>query len=98
MVDSSSYGQIDSSGSGSSCPLWLLDSGASLHMTPDAIFLHHSRPPPYVTHVRVADGTLLIVSSIGHLSTSSFSIPAVFHVPRLSMSLMPVSQLTDFGC
>ena len=102
MVDSStgrpSSAQVDPSGPGNSCPLWLLDSGASLHMTPDATSLHHSRPPPHVTRVRVTDGTLLPVSSIGHLSTSSFFIPVVSHVPRLSISLMSVSQLTDFDC
>ena len=104
MADSSSsYGragsaQVDSSSSGSSCPLWLLDSGASLHMTPAAASIHHQRPPPHVTRVRIADGTLLPVSSIGRLSTRAFSVPAVSHVPGLSMSLMFVSQLTDFDC
>ena len=67
-------------------------------MTPDATSLHHSRPPPHITRVHVSDGTLLPVSSIGRLSTNSFSVPAVSHVPRLSMSLMSVSQLTDFDC
>ena len=41
-----------------------------------ATSLHHSPPPPHVTRVRIADGTLLPVSSIGHLSTSTFSVPA----------------------
>ena len=36
--------------------------------------------------------------SVGHLTTSSFSIPLVSHVPRLSMNLMSASQLTDFDC
>ena len=49
------------------------------------------------TRVRIADGTPIPVFSIGHLSTPSFSVPAVSHVPRLFMSLMSVSQLTDFG-
>ena len=103
LADSSSTGRASSTqvypfGPVSSCPLWLLDSGASLHMTPNATSLYHSRPPPLVTRVSVADGTLLPVSSIGHLSTSVFSVPAVSHVPRLSMSLISVSQLTDFDC
>ena len=33
-----------------------------------------------------------------HLTTSSFSLPVVSHMPRLSMSFMSISQLTDFGC
>ena len=103
MADSSSYGragsaQVDPSGPDSSCPLWLLDSGASLHMTPAAASIHHPHPPPQVSRVRIADGTSLPVASIGHLSTRAFSVPAVSHVPGLSMSLMSVSQLNDFDC
>ena len=92
------YNHPSAPASGTPCPLWLLDSGASLHMTPDAYLLTSCRPPTHTTHVRIADGTPLPVSSIGHLSTTSFSVPVVSHVPRLSMSLMSVSQLTDFGC
>ncbi|KAH7665923.1 RNA-directed DNA polymerase protein [Dioscorea alata] len=90
--------QVPSSAPGSSYPLWLLDSGASLHMTPDATHLHQSRPPLLTTRVRTADGTLLSVSSTGHFSSSAFSVPSVSHVPRLSMNLMSVSQLTDHNC
>ena len=67
-------------------------------MTPDASLLASCCPPTHTTRVRIADGTSLPVTSIGHLSTSSFSVPEVSHVPRLSMSLMSVSQLTDYGC
>ena len=104
MADSSastgraSSAQVIPSGLGSSCPLWLLDSGASLHMTPDASSLRHLRPPPHISRVRIADGTVLPITSIGHLSTRAFSVPAVSHIPRLSMSLMSVSQLTDLDC
>ena len=89
MADSSSIGrasstQVDPSGSGSSCLLWLLDSSASLHMTPDATFLHHSRPPPHVTRVRVADGTLLHVLLLAAypLASSPFPLSPIFHVYR----------------
>ena len=67
-------------------------------MTPDASSLCRLRPPPHISRVRIADGTLLPVTSIGHLSTSTFSVPAVSYIPRLSMSLMSVSQLTDLDC
>ena len=75
-----------------------MDSGASLHMTPDVTSLSCCRPPLHITRIGIAYGTPLPVSSIGHLTTSSFSIPVVSYVPRLSMSLMSVSQLTDFDC
>ena len=95
---SSAYRTPAACPSGTPCSPWLLDSGASLHMTPDVSLLTSCRPPTHTTRVRIADGTPLPVSSIGHLSTDSFSVPAVSHVPRLSMSLMSVSQLTDLGC
>jgi hypothetical protein len=40
----------------------------------------------------------LSVSSQGTLSTSSFSIPDISHVPHLKMNLFSASQLTDSGC
>ena len=104
MMDSST-GHVSSaqavpsaSNLGTSCHLWLIDSGASLHMTPDATFLACCGPLPYITRVRIVNDTPLLVSSIGHLTTSSFSVLSVSHMPRLSMSLMSVSQLTDFDC
>ena len=53
-----------------------------------------------ISPVRVitADGTSLPVSSRGTLSTSSFSVPDVSHVPSLKMNLFSASQLTDSGC
>ena len=84
--------------SGTTCPLWLLDSGASLHMTPDATYLSHCHTPHSVTRVRIADGTPLPITSVGHLTTSTFSVPSLSHVPSLSMSLMSASQLTDYDC
>ena len=105
QVQDSSSGRASSassapsaSPSGTPCFPWLLDSGASLHMTPDASLLTACIPPTHTTSVRIADGTPLPVASIGRLSSHSFSVPDVSHVPRLSMGLMSVSQLTDFGC
>ena len=87
-----SSAQVDPSASvsGISYPLWLLDSGVSLHMTPDATHLTRCRPAPHITRVRIIDGTPLPISFIGHLTTGSFSVPSVFHVPRLSINLKSV--------
>jgi hypothetical protein len=49
-------------------------------------------------NVLTADGTYLPVSSRGTISTSSFFVPDVSHVPRLKMNLFSASQLTDSGC
>ena len=86
------------SGSGTPGSLWLLDSGASLHMTSDPTHLTHYSSAPSISRVRITYGTPLLVSSIGHLTTSVFFVPDVSYVPRLSMNLTSVSQLTDFDC
>ena len=46
-----------------------------------------------ISHVRVitTDGTSLPVSSRDTLSTSSFSVPDVSHVPSLKMNLFSAS-------
>ena len=35
---------------------------------------------------------------LGVLSTSSFHVPTVSHVPNLTMQLMSAGQITDHGC
>ena len=96
-----SFAQVDlpaPSVSGTPGSLSLLDSGVSLHMTFDPTHLTHCRSAPSISRVRIADNTPLPVFSIGHLTTSAFSVHDVSYVPRLSMNLMSVSQLTDFDC
>jgi hypothetical protein len=67
-------------------------------MTSDSSILSVLRS--LISHVNVltANGTSLPVSSRGTLSTSSFSVPDISHVPRLKMNLFSTSQFTDSGC
>jgi hypothetical protein len=67
-------------------------------MTSDSSILSTLRS--LISHVNVltADGTSLPVSSRGTLSTSSFSVPDISHIPRLKMNLFSASQITDSGC
>ena len=79
---------------------WILDSGATHHMTSDATRLVDLVPTHLTSQVRTADGTLLSVTQSGRLtptSTSPVSLPTVHHVPGLALSLISVSQLTDLG-
>ena len=48
--------------------------------------------------VRTAAGTSLPVTGWGVLSTSSFHVPTVSHVPSLTMQLMSAGQITNHGC
>jgi transposase InsO family protein len=71
---------------------------SSFHMTHDRSSLSSIYSPLVPTTVHTADGTPLAVVGRGTLSTSSFSVPAVFYVPKLAMQLMSAGQLTDHGC
>ncbi|SPT18243.1 unnamed protein product [Triticum aestivum] len=77
---------------------WVLNSGASFHMSSDSSALSSLRPLDSPINVLTADGTSLPVASRGILSTPSFSVSSVSHVPRLTMNLFSAAQLTDFGC
>ena len=77
---------------------WVLDSGASFHMCSNSSALSSLRPLDFPINVLTADGTPLPVASRGTLSTPSFSVPDVSHVPRLTMNLFSAGQLTDSGC
>ena len=89
-----------SAASGMPSSSWILDSGATLHMTSDATQLVDLRPTHLTSQVRTADGTLLSVTQSGHLTSTptshySIALPDVHHVPGLALNLIFVSQLTD---
>uniref|UniRef100_A0ACD6AGJ9 Uncharacterized protein n=1 Tax=Avena sativa TaxID=4498 RepID=A0ACD6AGJ9_AVESA len=67
-------------------------------MTSESSFLSALRSLPSPVRVFTANGTSLPVASRGTLSTSSFFVPDISHVPLLKMNLFPASQLTDSGC
>ena len=77
---------------------WVLDSGASFHMSSDSSISSSRRSLDFPINVLTADGTPLPVASRGTLATSSFYVPDVSHVPRLTMNLFSAGQLTDSGC
>jgi hypothetical protein len=77
---------------------WFLDSGASFHMTPDSSQLSSLSSLNHPLVVQTADGTSLPVTGRGVLSTSSFHVPTVSHVPNLTMQLKSAGQITDHGC
>jgi hypothetical protein len=72
---------------------WYLDSGASFHMTSESSILSALRSLISPVRVITADGTSLPVSSRGTLSTTSFSVPDVCHVPSRKMNLFLLVSL-----
>ena len=79
------------------CP-WILDSGASFHMTPYRSCLSSMVSSPSSHFVHTADGSPLSVVGKGILLSDSFSVPDVSCVPALTMQLMSAGQLTDHDC
>ena len=85
---------------------WLLDSGASRHMTPQRSWFSTYRPVIPPIPVRVGDGSNIQAVGIGQIMVTlknrkgtelPASIKEVLHVPDLNASLMSVNQLTQ-GC
>lgn len=68
---------------------WFLDSSASFHMTRDPTHLSSLSSPHLSSIVHIANGTL---------TTSSFHVSTVSHVPQLTMQLIFTGQVTDHSC
>jgi hypothetical protein len=77
---------------------WVLDSGASFHMTSNHSKLASSKPVPDGDSVQTVDGTLCHITHEGSLCNSHFTVPNIFFVPELSMDLLLVGQITDHNC
>ncbi|XP_022679406.1 uncharacterized protein LOC111256097 [Setaria italica] len=76
---------------------WVLDSGASFHMTSDSSHLDSCQPiaDTRSRSVQTADGNFCTVTHQGNLVTSDFDVSLV---PKLSMNLISVGQLADMNC
>ncbi|RVX15883.1 Retrovirus-related Pol polyprotein from transposon TNT 1-94 [Vitis vinifera] len=74
---------------------WIVDSGASDHMTGDAtIFYTYSSCPNNLT-VRIADGSLSKVAGTGSIVLSrDLTLNSVLLVPNLDCNLLSISKLT----
>lgn len=79
---------------------WIVDSGASDHMTGDATLLHNYCPQTGNSSVRIADGSLSMVLGIGsaHL-TEDIILTPVLHVQNLDCNLLSVRKFSqDLNC
>lgn len=74
---------------------WIVDSGASDHMTGDKSLFHHYNPCYDGLSVKIADGTLSKVAGTGSVTLSEdIELKSVLHVPNLDCNLLSVSKLT----
>ena len=80
--------------SASSSLSWIVDSGATSHMTPNPHWFISYDPSPGTTKVRTASSDLLTVAGIGLVSLSpSITLSRVLHVPPLACHLLSLSHL-----
>ena len=75
---------------------WVIDSGASPHMTSTSSIMSHISPASRPSCVTLADGSNSHVTDSGTASLcSSFSLPFVLHVPKGPLNLLFISKLTQ---
>ena len=74
---------------------WIIDFGASDHMTDGHNLFSTYSPCAGNLKVKIADGTLSPVASKGSIRISeSITLNPTLHVPNLSCNLLSISQLT----
>ena len=66
-------------------------------MTHDESQLSDKAPLAHPISIYTIDGTPMPVSHKGTISTPSLSLSDIFHIPKLSLSLLSVRQLYELG-
>jgi transposase InsO family protein len=78
----------------SSSPSWVIDSGASDHMTGNSSLLSHTSSPCSPSFVTVANGTKTLVQGKGTVTTSDLTLSDVLYLPEFPFNLLSVHKLT----
>ena len=78
----------------SSSPSWVIDSGASNHMTGNSSLLSHTFSPCSSSFVTVANGTKAPVQGKGTVTTSDLTLTDVLYLPQFPFNLLFVHKLT----
>jgi GAG-pre-integrase domain len=75
---------------------WIVDSGASQHITPYSTVFKSYKPLSGKEKVQIADGTFCSIVGIGSVvCTPNIQLSFVLHVSNFTNNLMSVSQLVD---
>ena len=75
---------------------WIVDSGASDHMTGNLMVFHEYTPCHNNSSVRIADGTLSRVFGTGSVIISKdITLHSVFYVPKLDCNLLSINLKTS---
>ena len=75
---------------------WILDSGATDHMTHSSHWFNIYNPSSNEKSIFVADGKSITVKGQGNINLSpTLSLKNVLHVPQISNNLISIHQLTE---
>lgn len=79
---------------------WIIDSGATDHMTHASNFFHTYTPCSSTRKISIADGTTATVAGVGDIIiTPRLVLKNVLHVPKLTTNLVSIQKLTrDLNC
>ncbi|RVW90323.1 Retrovirus-related Pol polyprotein from transposon RE2 [Vitis vinifera] len=79
---------------------WIVDTGASDHMTGDAVILQNYKPSNGHSSVHIADGSKSKIARTGSIKlTKELYLDSVLHVPNLDCNLLSISKLArDLQC
>ena len=76
---------------------WIIDSGATDHMTPKSQLFHTYTSSPSNKKIAWANGSLATVASFGDIYiTPTLILKNVLHVPKLSAKLVSIQKLTHY--
>jgi len=80
--------------------MWILDSGATDHMSYDSNVFTTYKPLEIPKQIVIANGTSIPIKGQGHVTFNpNLFVKIVLHVPNLSTNLISVHQLTrDLNC
>ncbi|RVX23040.1 Retrovirus-related Pol polyprotein from transposon TNT 1-94 [Vitis vinifera] len=79
---------------------WIVDTGASDHMTGDAAILQNYKPSNGHSSIHIADGSKSKIAGTGSIKlTKDLYLDSVLHVPNLDCNLLSISKLArDLQC
>jgi len=77
-------------------PKWVLDSGASHHMSLDSLSFIFVSPSSF-NHIMTVNGTYMPLTCIGFVIIPHLSLSTVYLILNLTLNLTSVSQIYDSG-
>ena len=76
---------------------WFFDTACCNHMTPNESQFSDKAPLEHLITIYTANGTPMLVSHKGTITSPYLSLSNTFHIPKLSLNLLYVGQLCELG-